>query len=149
MAIKNNIQDILDQRNIRAVALADTLGISTSQMSRLINGQRRLTYEWVLKICKALDVTADELIDTPQHMKVAATCDEALMQSVLMMVLDTCVSSRIKASSKQISKWVTYAYNEAATNRLTIKQTKALISSLVKVARGVGHDCLGCYGEAQ
>ena len=133
--MKNHIQKILDQRNMRALELAKILDLSPSQLSRFITGQRPLKLEWVMRICKALDVTADELVDLPKDMKIPAKCDEALMNSVIMWVMDTCTKHKIKPTSKSISKWATYAYNEAVEAQLSFKQTRALVVSLVRARK--------------
>lgn len=133
--MKNHIQKILDERNMRALELAKKLNLSPSQLSRFITGQRPLKLEWILRICKVLDVTANELVDLPKDMKLPAKCDEALMSSVIMWVMDACTKYKIKPTSKSISKWATYAYNEAVDAKLNLKKTRELAFTLVKTTK--------------
>jgi transcriptional regulator with XRE-family HTH domain len=126
---------IREERGISGAALARRLHISESQVNRLENGDRKLTLEWILRLCSALETTADELVDIPVKGINKAKCDPVLLDSVIGFLLDACAHYRVKQASKDIAKWTTYIYNDAVEQHLTHKQACGLAYTLVKASK--------------
>ena len=57
-----NLRRIRSARGLSAKQLAEIVGTSGAQLTRLEKGQRRFTDTWLKRISKALDVTVSELI---------------------------------------------------------------------------------------
>lgn len=57
-----NLRRIRRERGLSSKQLAEILGTSGAQLSRLEKGKRRFTDIWLNRIAKALDVTVNELV---------------------------------------------------------------------------------------
>lgn len=61
----NRIREIRKRRGLTGKELADKVGTDQVNISRLENGKRKLTEEWMRRIAKALEVTPADLITAP------------------------------------------------------------------------------------
>lgn len=64
--MKNAIRKLRDDRNLTQEELADLVGTSFQQISRLENGNRKLSQEWMHRIGRALGVPPATLMETPE-----------------------------------------------------------------------------------
>lgn len=135
----NNIRTVREMRGLTQEALAQKLGTSAAQVNRLEKSVRKLTIEWLLKLCAALDATADEIVDLPLSRKAGgAKCDQALMGTVLGALLEITEKQKTTPSRKELTEWSTYVYNEAIEKKLNLKQTLSLAEQVVKISRRFG-----------
>ncbi len=135
MKIKNRIRQVRENLNWTAKELAEKIGTTEVQIGRLETGKRKLTLEWLLRLCGAMDVTADELVDIPVKGIDKAKCDPTLLDSAVGFLLDACERHKVKPDSKDIAKWTTLIYNDAVELHLNVTQTKGLANTLVKASK--------------
>jgi transcriptional regulator with XRE-family HTH domain len=133
MLIKNRIQSLREMRGLTQEQLAKILKTSGPQINRLEKSERKLTVEWILRLCKALDVTADELVDLP--IKTAGKHDEALLESIIGFLFEACDKFKVRIAPKEFSRWVNYVYTDAVGRKLNFKQTRQLATGMVKAGR--------------
>lgn len=82
--ITNNLNELLSRENIKAVDLAEAVGVSKSAVSHWLSGDNSPNIEILAKICQKYDVKMSELLnDQPdfsfseiQHIKKYRTLDE-------------------------------------------------------------------------
>ena len=60
--MENRIQEIREKKKISRQQIADLMETSVTQIFRLETGERKLTFEWLERFAKALNVSAGELI---------------------------------------------------------------------------------------
>ena len=58
----NRIKELRTEKKITQEALGEKLNTSKVQISRLEKGQRKLTQDWVEKLCEVLDCSSDYLL---------------------------------------------------------------------------------------
>jgi len=63
MGLNENIKKYIDSKGITQKFLVDKTGITTVQMSMIINGKRKITGEELLKISKVLEVNPFIFLD--------------------------------------------------------------------------------------
>lgn len=61
------IKERMKYPRITGEVLAERMGTTPATISRLINGKRKLTLEWMFAFAKALDVPISALFTPPQH----------------------------------------------------------------------------------
>lgn len=59
---ENRIKDLREARDLTAQQLAKLAGTTQAQISRLENGERRLTVEWLMRLAKALECAPEDLL---------------------------------------------------------------------------------------
>ena len=77
----NKIGDVIkklrEESGVTAKDLAQKIGLSASQMSRLESGQRRINSEVLTRIAKALGVAPSRLIDDSSGMEIRSLAQSA------------------------------------------------------------------------
>lgn len=63
MTVHHKLHLLRIQKNLSLQALAEKIGTTKSQVDKLEKGDRRLTIEWLQKLCEALDVTPATLFE--------------------------------------------------------------------------------------
>lgn len=135
--MKNRIIELREARGLSSRALAKRLGTSPSQMSRLENGERKLSLEWILRLSGVLDVPPNEIVDIDLGTSVPVSCDQALMGTVVGLLFDGCERFGAKPSAKEISSWITFVYNDAVQRKLTFPQVRELTETIVKMSKNI------------
>src|ERR1700722_2938270 len=111
--MKNNLKLVRERLNMTAKVLAEKVGTTEVQINRLENNKRKMTVDWLLRLCGAMDVTADEIVDIPVKGINKAQCDPVLLDSAIGFLLEACNRYKVKPDSKNIAKWATLIYNDA------------------------------------
>lgn len=62
---KNYIKEIRTERGLTLYSLAELVGTSHQQISLLEKSQRRLTWDWILRIADALQCHPSDITDGP------------------------------------------------------------------------------------
>lgn len=65
MDVTNRIRHILDAKQMSQAALARNLGVSQPFLSQVLNGRKKLSLELLLLICRTLEVSPAEILQTP------------------------------------------------------------------------------------
>ncbi|MDD3371934.1 MAG: helix-turn-helix transcriptional regulator, partial [Alphaproteobacteria bacterium] len=86
--MKHRLKEIIAARSLTIRPLAKEMGEDYTEVSRVINGQRKLTIEWLLKFSKALKLSPNEIVDI--DLGLPSTCDQALLGSVIGFVFNAC-----------------------------------------------------------
>ena len=133
--MKNKLKLLRQNLNLTAKALAEKVGTTEVQICRLENDQRKMTVDWLLRLCGAMDVTADEIVDIPVKGINKSKCDPVLLDSAVGFLLEACDRHKVKPESKSIAKWTTLIYNDAVDLHLNVKQTRGLANTLVKASK--------------
>jgi transcriptional regulator with XRE-family HTH domain len=131
---KNNIQPLREERGWSQDFLAEKLGTTGPQINRLEKGQRKLTVDWLLRLCAALDVSADKIANIPLSKPKSGT-DPTMLGLVVGWLIEACDKYKIGQSPKEIGKWTAYVYGEAVEKDLNFKETRALAFQIVKLGR--------------
>lgn len=132
MAHKNRIRQIRERLGWTARELAEKVGTTEQQICRLETGTRKLTVEWLLSLCGAMDVTADELVDLPVKGIDKASADPVLVDSVVGFLIEACDKFKVKANKKQMGRWTTFIFKAVLDLNLNFRQTRGLANLLVK-----------------
>jgi transcriptional regulator with XRE-family HTH domain len=132
--LKNNIQPLREERGWSQEFLAGKLHTTGPQINRLEKGQRKLTVEWLLRLCSALDVSADEIVGIPLS-KSKSGADPVMLGLVVGWLMEACGKYKIRQTPKEIGKWTSYVYAEVAEKDLNFKETRALAFQIVKLGR--------------
>lgn len=61
MSVKNKLKEIIDERGIKQVWLAEQVGISYKTLSNIIGGRYNTSLEVALKIADILNVKVDDI----------------------------------------------------------------------------------------
>jgi transcriptional regulator with XRE-family HTH domain len=131
--VTNNIKAIRESRGMTQEALAAKLGTSTAQVNRLEKSVRKLTVEWLLRICGALDATADEIVDLPVSKKFGGKkADDALMGTILGAIFETAENLDVDVSRQELVDWSNYVYREVLDGHMNHRETVNLASHVVK-----------------
>jgi transcriptional regulator with XRE-family HTH domain len=133
--MKNKLKLVRERLNLTAKALAEKVGTTEVQICRLETSKRKMTVEWLLRLCGAMDVTADEIVDIPVKGINKIKCDPVLLDSAIGFLLEACDRYKVKPDSKSISKWTTLIYNDAVDLHLNVTQTRGLANTLVKASK--------------
>jgi transcriptional regulator with XRE-family HTH domain len=136
MALKNRIRPIRERLGWTAKALAEKIGTTEQQICRLETGERKLSVEWLLSVCGALDVTADEIVDLPVKGIDKANADPVLIDSVVGFLIEACDKFKAKADKRQMAKWTTLVFTAVIELSLNVRQTRGLANLIVKSSRG-------------
>lgn len=59
--IKNRLKEILDERGIKQIWLAEQIGISYKTLSNIINGRYNTSLDIAFKIADVLNVKVDDI----------------------------------------------------------------------------------------
>jgi len=131
--VTNNIKAVRESRGMTQEALALKLGTSTAQVNRLEKSVRKLTIEWLLRICGALDATADEIVDLPLSKKFGGKkADDALMGTILGAIFETAEKIGVDVSQQELIDWSSYVYSEVLEGHLNHRGTVDLAAHVVK-----------------
>jgi transcriptional regulator with XRE-family HTH domain len=133
--LKHRISELRLKRGITQERLAKMIGTSAPQVTRLENYQRKLSLEWLLLICKALRVTADEVVDLPYKGGKSADCDKELLGSIMGWILDACKQYGIKPECMELGKWAGYVYGDTLEKGLTPHETRRLTFKIVRLGQ--------------
>lgn len=137
--MQNRITELRTAHGMSARALAKKIGVSPSQMSRLEADKRGLSLEWLLKISAALDVSPNEIVDVDLGAQQPNKCDQALMGVVVSSVFEACDHFDVKPAPKEIAGWISFVYDNAATNHSTFANIRELASTIVKINKSGGN----------
>lgn len=134
--VTNNIKAVREARNLTQEALAQKLGTSKAQVNRLEKSVRKLTVEWLLRICGALDASADEIVDLPLSKKVGGRkADQALMGTILGAIFEAAEKLGVDVGRQELIDWSNYVYTEALDGGLNHRQTVDLAAHVVKISK--------------
>ena len=85
--ILNNVLKILNSRNLKQAALAEPLNITEGNVSKLINGKTKLTYNALSEIATFLSMNVIDIITYPDRYVKAETSDPEPVEAVLQIKL--------------------------------------------------------------
>lgn len=85
--IIRNIIKILNDRNLTRASLATPLGITEGNVSKLLNGKTKLTYDMLSKIASYLSITEIDIITWPEKYVKMASPDAEPIDAVLQIKL--------------------------------------------------------------
>lgn len=132
-ALMNNVQKLRDERGWSQEVLAAKIGTSGPQINRLEKGQRKLTVEWLLRLCAAFDVSADKIANIPLSKVNTTTADPAMLGLIVGWLIEACDKYKIEQNPKDIGKWTSFVYNDVSDKDLNFKEARTLAFQIVKV----------------
>ena len=133
--IELKIQDLREDRGWTQEQLAAIVGTTGPQINRLEKGQRKLTVEWLLRLCAAFDVSADKIVNIPMPKKIVSTSDPAMLGAVVGWLIEACDKYKFKPDSKEIGKWASYVYGDVVEKDLNFKEARELAFHLAKLGK--------------
>ena len=72
--MKLRIKDVIKEKKLTVVAVAEAIGITQPNMSNIVNGKSTPSLETLEKIAAALGVNITELFDQPRSNEAGITC---------------------------------------------------------------------------
>ena len=132
---KNRIKELREERGISSRALAQKLGTSAAQMSRLESGKSALSIKWILSIAKILNVPTNEIMNLPLNKQISNNCDDALLGSAIGWLLEASERQKMKLSRQELSRFASFVYKEAIERPLSFKDTQYLAGVVVRVLK--------------
>ncbi len=131
--MKHRLKELVTKRDLKIRPLAKEMGEDYTEVSRVINGQRKLTIEWLLKFSKVLNLSPNEIVDI--DLGLPSTCDQALLGSVIGFVYDACDEVDVTLGPKELASWISFIYNDTVRHNLSVEQTKELAFSIVRTTQ--------------
>ena len=64
--IRQNIRDLIDQRGLKHVKVANDLGLSRSNFSAMLMGKKTLRVEYLPRIAESIGCTYNDLFRRPE-----------------------------------------------------------------------------------
>lgn len=83
----NRIRELRERRGLTVYELAERIGTTGAQISRLELGQRKLTEDWMRKLALALDVHPAELLAAASYADIHTDVEPADPQSAIARAL--------------------------------------------------------------
>ena len=131
--MKHRLKEIVTTRDLGIRPLAKQMGEDFSEVSRVINGQRKLTIEWLLKFSRVLNLSPNEIVDI--DLGLPSTCDQALLGSVIGFIFEACEEVGATLGPKELASWISFIYNDTVRHNLSVEQTKELAFSIVRTTQ--------------
>ncbi|MGE0108630.1 MAG: helix-turn-helix domain-containing protein [Bdellovibrionales bacterium] len=131
--MKHRLKEIITARGLTLRPLAKEMEEDYSDVCRVINGQRKLTIEWLLKFSRVLNLSPSEIVDL--DLGLPSTCDQALMGSVIGFVYEACDEVGVTLGPKELASWISFIYNDTIRHNLSVEQTRNLAFSIVKATQ--------------
>jgi transcriptional regulator with XRE-family HTH domain len=110
MEVGKNIRKIREKRGITLQDLADKLGISKAQLSRLETGHRPIKTEMVVEIAELLSTPIGEFFSEPKQRKIIIDDEEVLIIDRKTMHLE-------EYTEEQIRGWIEKGKQEYEKNK--------------------------------
>lgn len=85
--ILNNVLKILNSRNLKQATLAEPLGISEGNVSKLINGKTKLTFNALSEIARFLSMSVIDIIAYPERYVKQEPTEPEPVEAVLQIKL--------------------------------------------------------------
>jgi transcriptional regulator with XRE-family HTH domain len=133
--ITNRIQKRREELGYTQEQLARLVGTTGPQINRLEKAQRKLTIEWLLRLCSALSCSADELVDLPVKSAKNKTCGQPLLSSLITCFAEAAAKHKAKPTPHQLGTWISLTYNDAVQNDISPRQIKSLIETIVLASK--------------
>ena len=133
--LKNNIQPLREARGWSQGVLASRIGTTGPQINRLEKGQRKLTVEWLLRLCAAFDLPADKVANIPVTQVNTTTADPAMLGLVVGWLIEACDEHGIEQNAKDIGKWTSYVYTEVVEKDLNFTEAKEMAFQIVQLGK--------------
>jgi transcriptional regulator with XRE-family HTH domain len=129
------MQALRESRGLTQDELAEMVGTTGPQINRLEKGQRKLTVEWLLRLCAAFNVSADKIVNIPMPKKTVTNSDPAMLGAVVGWLIEACDKYRFKPDSKDVGKWASFVYGEVTEKDLNFKETRELAFHIAKLGK--------------
>jgi transcriptional regulator with XRE-family HTH domain len=136
--IRNHVQELRRERKLTQEKLARRIGTTGPQINRLEKSQRKISVDWLLRLCAALNVGADEIVDLPLTRKGQEISHPRLLSSLIAEAIKAAKTHGIKSTPDQIGTWVSLAYNDVQHNNLNHRQAENLISTIILASKTFG-----------
>jgi transcriptional regulator with XRE-family HTH domain len=131
--IQNRLKELCDQHNMSIRELARKAHISSAHMNRLARGEGKMTLTQVMKICGVLNVNSNEVFGLPFNRKFRESCDDVLLGTITVGLLDSADQYGVRLNEKDLSKWACFSYKEAVAKHLNGPAVNDLTETVVKV----------------
>lgn len=80
------IKELMDERRLKNKDIAELMGTSDVNVSRLLSGERGLSLDWLLQFAKALNVHISELFLPPQSPSFKKASGEKEVKKLLRQI---------------------------------------------------------------
>ena len=131
--MKHRLKEIVEARELKIRPLAREMGEDHSLISRVINGKKKLTIEWLLKFSTALNISPNEIVNI--DLGLPSTCDQALLGSIIGFIYEACDEVGAPLAPSELASWISFIYNDTVRHNLSVGQTKELAFSIVKTTQ--------------
>jgi transcriptional regulator with XRE-family HTH domain len=137
--LKNNLRKLRDLRDLSQEQLAKRAGTTAAQIDRLEKSQRKLTIEWLLRLCSALAVTADQIVDLPLP-KVDSKKDKNKLGEVIGCVIETVGTYHIDVRAQTMGAWTVLIYEAIKDKHLTGEDARSFATGFVLTRKALLDD---------
>lgn len=111
--MKNNINSLRKAKGLSMSALAEKVGCTQQQIDRLEKGRRKLSAEWMEKLCNALDCRPLELVEFSLEQGISGS-KVATATAIIIGAIETGFSNMIRGFDDEEKYEITFRPKRAS-----------------------------------
>lgn len=69
-AVVDNVKNLIRAKGLKQKFVAEKMGLSPQEFSNILTGRKKFTTEYVVPVCNALNITANELFGIKSQIEV-------------------------------------------------------------------------------
>lgn len=131
--LPNNIQALLDEKDMSARQLAKKINLSPPQFGRVIKGETPLTAKWIFKIAEALNVKAIDVVGLKLIKATLKKYDPALLGSIMGYLIEEANDRKVPLNINELSKLTSYICEETVERQLNDFATRRLAIDAIQI----------------
>jgi transcriptional regulator with XRE-family HTH domain len=131
--LPNHIKEVCQERGISVRELAKKIGVSSSQMDRIVGGKEQPTLSETMKICGVLNTDSYKIFGLTFDKKLVNNLDDVLLGSVTVWLAEACNLYKVHLTKAEYSQWVSFIYREVVTRHMNGAETQHLATVVVKI----------------
>ena len=135
----NNIRAFRERAGLKLNRLAELIGMTPGNLSRIERGDVNVTSDVLQRVGKVLSIAPGLLIDASMlqaeieaSASNARTVDGHLLEDCVTLIMDVCEERKIIPTSRNIAEWSSYLYAEAMASKKAVTDLRDTASSVIK-----------------
>lgn len=133
--LPNNIQAILDEKDMSVRQLAKKTGKSPAQLGRLIKGDAPLTTQWIFRLAEALGVKALEIVTLKLSKADLRKYDSMMLGSIMGYLIEAADDFKVPLNIDELSNLVSYLAQEVVERRVDDVSTRRLAINVIQAKK--------------
>ncbi len=131
----NNIRAVREKVGLKLNRLAEQIGMTPGNLSRIERGDVNVTSDVLQRISKALEVAPGVLLDSADQHKlteIKTTVDSKLLEDCVAMIMDVSEELKITPSPQEVAQWSSYLYAEANSSKKNVGSLREALAGVIK-----------------